>query len=411
MTSCLVIFVTRLFCHFYFHSFLFSLVFFAMTNQPAPKRTPSRGATFRRLDPRRLLPNNLSRAEESGSGALQPERSPGEKLSADKLSGENSARERAKNAHDTGRKAATPEAGARASATNPATNPTNKARNDSAASHRRSATRYFEEDGFEGEVIEGKVIEGTSFVEMTGVGRNDETWDGGSWRSPRDESHRKDNMRGDGADLELERMEDERLDARSLHDFQDEFQAPLQDHLQDESSDERQGDKSLWRVVISESLQVIVPAVALALLVHLFLAQATVVYGQSMEPNLHEHERLIIDKLSYRMRAPQRNDIVVLDLPHMNELLVKRVIGLPGEVIEIRHGQVLINGEPAQESFPHDLGFQSSPAVTLGPLTYFVLGDNRENSNDSRAFGPIRRDDILGRVWLRYWPFSQFRIF
>lgn len=296
-----------------------------------------------------------------------------------------------------------PEPGTRA----PATKPTN----DSAASHRRSATRYFEEDGFEGQVIEGKVIEGTSFIE-TGVEAsvktsvetpgerwNDKSWDGGSWRSPRDERHRQDNMRRDGADPELERIEDERLDARSPHDFQD------------ESSDERQGDKSLWRVVIGESLQVIVPAVALALLVHLFLAQATVVYGQSMEPNLHEHERLIIDKLSYRMRAPQRNDIVVLDLPHMNELLVKRVIGLPGEVIEIRHGQVLINGEPAQESFPHDLGFQSSPAVTLGPLTYFVLGDNRENSNDSRAFGPIRRDDILGRVWLRYWPFSQFRVF
>jgi signal peptidase I len=168
---------------------------------------------------------------------------------------------------------------------------------------------------------------------------------------------------------------------------------------------------TVWRLVVGESLQVIIPAMILALMVHLFLAQATVVYGQSMEPNLYEHERLIIDKLTYRLRAPQRNDIIVLDLPHMEELLVKRIIGLPGEVIEIRHGQVYINGEPAEEPFPHDLGFQSSPAVRLGPLTYYVLGDNRENSNDSRAFGPVRRENILGRVWLRYWPLSQLKAF
>lgn len=168
---------------------------------------------------------------------------------------------------------------------------------------------------------------------------------------------------------------------------------------------------ALWRVLLTESLQVIVPAMILALLVHLFLAQATVVYGQSMEPNLHENERLIIDKLSYQLRAPQRHDIVVLDLPHMDELLVKRIIGLPGELVEIRHGEVFVNGEPIAEPFPHDLGFQSSPPVILGPLTYFVLGDNRENSNDSRAFGPIRRDTIVGRVWLRYWPLNQLKAF
>ncbi|MEX1019660.1 MAG: signal peptidase I [Litorilinea sp.] len=167
----------------------------------------------------------------------------------------------------------------------------------------------------------------------------------------------------------------------------------------------------LWRLLLTESLQVIVPAMILALLVHLFLAQATVVYGQSMEPNLHEHERLIIDKLSYQLRAPQRHDIVVLDLPTMEELLVKRVIGLPGETVEIRHGEVFVNGAPIPEPFPHDLGFQSSPLITLGPLTYFVMGDNRENSNDSRAFGPIRRDTILGRVWLRYWPLNQLKVF
>jgi signal peptidase I len=168
---------------------------------------------------------------------------------------------------------------------------------------------------------------------------------------------------------------------------------------------------TLLRVFFQESLQVIMPALALALTVHLFLAQATIVYGQSMEPNLSERQRLIIDKLSYRLHPPARNDIVVLDIPGMDEMLVKRVIGLPGETVEIREGVVLVDGTPIPEPFPHELGFQSTEPVTLGPLSYFVMGDNRENSNDSRAFGPVKREFILGRVWLRYWPLDQVKYF
>jgi signal peptidase I len=167
----------------------------------------------------------------------------------------------------------------------------------------------------------------------------------------------------------------------------------------------------LLRIFLQESLQVIVPALALALTVHLFLAQATIVYGQSMEPNLSERQRLIIDKLSYRLHPPSRNDIVVLDMPDMNEMLVKRVIGLPGETIEIQNGVVYVNGTPLPEPFPHELGFENQGPVTLGPLNYYVMGDNRENSNDSRAFGPVKREYILGRVWLRYWPLDQLKYF
>jgi signal peptidase I len=167
----------------------------------------------------------------------------------------------------------------------------------------------------------------------------------------------------------------------------------------------------LWRVVLQETLQVVLPAIILALVVHLFLAQATIVYGQSMEPNLYERERLIIDKVSYYLHPPRRNDIVVLDMPHMDEMLVKRIVGLPGETVEIRKGVVYINGEILSELFPHPLGNQTVGPVTVGPLNYFVLGDNRENSNDSRAFGPVKREFILGRVWLRYWPLYQIKVF
>jgi signal peptidase I len=145
--------------------------------------------------------------------------------------------------------------------------------------------------------------------------------------------------------------------------------------------------------------------------VHLFLAQATIVYGQSMEPNLFERQRLIIDKVSYRFYPPQRNDIVVIAVPNINEMLVKRVIGLPGETIEVRAGIVYVNDAPSPEPFPHDLGIQSMPPTLLGPLQYFVMGDNRDNSNDSRAFGPVARESILGRVWLRYWPLKQLTLF
>ena len=167
---------------------------------------------------------------------------------------------------------------------------------------------------------------------------------------------------------------------------------------------------SLWMVWLRELVQVVAPALVLALVVHLFLAQATVVYGQSMEPNLSQYQRLIIDKLSYRLHPPQRGDIVVINLPRMDEMLVKRVVGLPGETVALRDGQVFVNGEPIPEPFPHDLNFQDMPPLRLEPLQYFVLGDNRGNSNDSRSFGPIPREYIVGRVWLRYWPLNQFTV-
>jgi signal peptidase I len=160
-----------------------------------------------------------------------------------------------------------------------------------------------------------------------------------------------------------------------------------------------------------ETAQIVLPALALALIVHLFLAQATIVFGRSMEPNLQERQRLIIDKISYRLHPPQRNDIVVLSKPDMDEMLVKRIVALPGETIEIYKGVVYIDDESLPEPFPHDVGIYSMPPVTLGPLSYFVLGDNRDNSNDSRSFGPVKREHILGRVWLRYWPFNQLTQF
>ncbi|MEZ4870432.1 MAG: signal peptidase I [Caldilineaceae bacterium] len=164
-------------------------------------------------------------------------------------------------------------------------------------------------------------------------------------------------------------------------------------------------------MILREIVQVLFPALVLALTIHLFLAQATIVYGRSMEPNLYERQRLIIDKFTYYFRTPHRNDIIVIKRPDMEELLVKRIVGLPGERIKIQAGIVYINGSPLPEPFPHGSFPQNMEERTLGALQYFVLGDNRGNSNDSRSFGPIMRDDIQGRVWFRYWPLSQIHTF
>lgn len=162
-----------------------------------------------------------------------------------------------------------------------------------------------------------------------------------------------------------------------------------------------------------EILETIVPAVLIALLINLFLAQATRVYGQSMEPNLHTDQRLIVEKITYNrllrqhlgFSGPQHGDVVVMKLNSQDgELLIKRVIGLPGDVVEIRDSRVFVNGSPINE--PYLAGFTPGyyGPITVPPLHIFVLGDNRNFSNDSRNFGTVPLEDIIGRAWFSYWP-------
>ena len=155
-----------------------------------------------------------------------------------------------------------------------------------------------------------------------------------------------------------------------------------------------------------EVLETILPAILIALLINVFVGQATRVEGQSMEPSLHSDQRLVIEKLSYRLHGPKRFDIVVLRLPSQgDELLIKRVIALPGETVEIGDGQVYINGEALEEPY---LSQTTRPGrhgeVSVPPLHVYVLGDNRSHSNDSRSFGPIPIEHVVGRAWVSYWP-------
>lgn len=172
-----------------------------------------------------------------------------------------------------------------------------------------------------------------------------------------------------------------------------------------------EASESFAKSALREIFLVFLPALILAVVIHLFLAQATVVYGQSMEPNLHDHQRLIIEKVSYRLRDPKRAEIVVVDLPSMSEKLIKRVIGLPGDTISIEMGVVYINGIVLDEPYIFNPDRRTVQAQVIPAGEYFVMGDNRGNSNDSRNFGTVTLEMLVGRAWVRYWPLSDFTLY
>lgn len=178
-----------------------------------------------------------------------------------------------------------------------------------------------------------------------------------------------------------------------------------------ESSSPPRRRSRLWRRV-RDLLETIIPAILIAILINIFIGQATRVDGQSMEPNLHADQRLVVEKISYRFHAPQRFDIVVIKPPSQgNELLIKRLIGLPGERIDIRDGHVYIDGEMLEEPYlTQQTQSGRHDRLTVPPLHVYVLGDNRNHSNDSRSFGPVPIEDVVGRAWLSYWPPDQVGI-
>jgi signal peptidase I len=150
--------------------------------------------------------------------------------------------------------------------------------------------------------------------------------------------------------------------------------------------------------------ETVIPAVVIALFINLFLAQATQVLGQSMEPTLHSSQRVVIEKITYRFHGPRRGDIVVIDSTNQSEMLIKRVVGLPGETIEVRNGRVYVNEKFLEEDWTVREGGGYYGPKTIPPLHVFVLGDNRGASNDSRNFGPVPIEDIVGHAWISYWP-------
>ncbi|MEW6496860.1 MAG: signal peptidase I [Cyanobacteriota bacterium] len=162
-----------------------------------------------------------------------------------------------------------------------------------------------------------------------------------------------------------------------------------------------------------EAFKTIGLSVFLAIGIRSFVAEARYIPSGSMLPTLQINDRLIVDKLTYEFRDPKRGDIVVfspteaLKAQNFKDAFIKRVVGLPGETVEVRDGRVYVNNQPLQERYIEERpNYQFGP-VTVSPNQYLVLGDNRNNSYDSHYWGFVPRTNIIGRAVVRFWPLNR----
>ncbi len=164
--------------------------------------------------------------------------------------------------------------------------------------------------------------------------------------------------------------------------------------------------------------KIIIIALVIVIPIRYFLFQPFFVKGQSMEPNFENGDYLIIDEITYRFHNPQRGDVVVFKYPNdTSQRYIKRIIGLPGETIEIKNGKVAIFNKEGNQLLDESTYLTpliltaGDMQITLAEDKYFVLGDNRIASSDSRSWGLLPREDIIGRVFLRAWPFAALTKF
>lgn len=182
---------------------------------------------------------------------------------------------------------------------------------------------------------------------------------------------------------------------------------------------EKVAERSQTETIIRELLGWVVYLaiiIGITYLIITFVGQRTRVSGESMLPTLHNEDHLIVDKLSYHLREPKRYEIIVFPFKYKEDTYyIKRIIGLPGETVQIVDGYVYIDGELLGETYGLEVmanpGIAESP-ITLGEDEYFVLGDNRNKSSDSRdaSVGILKRDDLLGRAWVRIWPLKRIGV-
>ncbi len=163
--------------------------------------------------------------------------------------------------------------------------------------------------------------------------------------------------------------------------------------------------------ILFDFLEIVILFILVVLPIRIFLLEPFFVRGQSMEPNFHNFDYLIIDKLSYRFREPQRNEIIVFHPPFDKKVYyIKRIIGLPGERLVIKEDKITIfnkeypQGFVLKEDYLKNHYTSGAIDITLGQDEYFVLGDNREVSYDSRKWGPVKKQDIVGKVILQISP-------
>jgi len=166
-----------------------------------------------------------------------------------------------------------------------------------------------------------------------------------------------------------------------------------------------------------EVIKIAVIAAVIVIPIRYYLFQPFFVRGESMDPNFENGDYLIIDEISYRFSEPTRGEVVVFRYPlDESQRFIKRIIGLPGETVEIKNGQVIISNNQSSQNL-NETGYLGELVtggdikLTLGTGEYFVMGDNRDYSFDSRRFGPVPRKNIIGKVVFRAWPFNSLTLF
>jgi signal peptidase I len=165
----------------------------------------------------------------------------------------------------------------------------------------------------------------------------------------------------------------------------------------------------LWRAQ-RENLLLLLLALGLALLIRTVVAEARYIPSESMVPTLYPGDRLMVEKISYRFHPPQTGDIVVFHPPKQlkgftaNQVFIKRVVGLPGQFVQVHQGQVYINGQAQAESYTLEPASYELSPVRVPDQMLFVMGDNRNDSNDSHVWGFLPLENIVGRANFRFWP-------
>lgn len=171
---------------------------------------------------------------------------------------------------------------------------------------------------------------------------------------------------------------------------------------------------NIWQQ-FRENLQIVVIALVLALLIRMFVAEPRYIPSDSMLPTLEIGDRLVVEKISYHFRAPEIGEIVVFDPPQQlqiqgyakDQAFIKRVIGTSGQIIQVQDGKVYRNNLPLAEDYIAEPPAYDMPAVQVPEGYLFVMGDNRNNSNDSHVWGFLPQENVIGHACFRFWPFSR----
>lgn len=178
---------------------------------------------------------------------------------------------------------------------------------------------------------------------------------------------------------------------------------------------EEEKEVSIWKEILGWIVYIAI-ILGVTYLIITYVGQRTRVSGDSMESTLHSGDNLIVDKISYRFRDPERYEIIVFPYRYEeNTFYIKRIVGLPGDTIQIKDGYLYIDGERSDENYGLERMNKAGIAedeIVLGEDEYFVLGDNRNASSDSRdpSVGVLQRDEIIGRAWVRIWPLSNLGV-